>query len=213
VKRIDQPIEITVRDGHFVHERADLERNWLHVHAPGDDWHIASIRTGPARDGEPEAALRCYLHDLEGSVALTVDDEAQELGREGYNVLGETAWGRVPGQPFRFHGAERDPLTGLYQLHGRPYAPWLGRFADDLSELPDLHAAPQQNLTAPPPKPPAEAFGEVFRVRISTISEATLEGADHGERVIPNPGPRHRPEPQGGAWPARRGVGQGADIR
>jgi hypothetical protein len=207
VRRVDGPGELVVRDGGFVHERGEVERNWLHLSIGG--WRLVSLRSGAAKEGEAAAPVRFHLEDLDGSIGLVLDEEGHELGREGYSALGETSWGGMAGQPFRFHGAERDPLTGFYWLNGRPYAPWLGRFADDLSVLPDLdlapplHVAPQQKSFAD------EHFDEVIRMPTPII----VEDRDHGERVIPNPGTRHRPGTQGGAGASRRGMGQGEGLR
>jgi hypothetical protein len=205
LRRSEGPTEIIVREGGFVHERGEVERNWLHLCV--GDWRLCSLRSGPAKEGEPSAPVRFHLEDIDGSIALVLDDEGQELGREGYTALGETSWGGVGGQSFRFRGAERDPHTGLYVLDGRPYSPWLGRFIDDLRELFAPTTAPnvamQQNSFVD------ERFDEVIRNPTLIIAEVT----DHGERVIPNPGTRHRPDPQGGAEHSRRGVGQGADLR
>jgi hypothetical protein len=139
---------------------------------------------------------------------LVLDGDGQELGREGYNALGETAWGGAVGQPFRFRGAERDPITGLYDLEGRPYAPWLGRTIDDLNEL--LQPTRQETPIAPPQSAKAEWLAEIFRVPLPASED---KGIDHGERELQDPGPRHRPEPQSSSGAARRGVGQGAGLR
>jgi RHS repeat-associated protein len=200
LRRAEGASELVVRDGELVHDRGEVYHSWLHVSA--GNWRIATARTGT-----PEPSLRFYLEDVEGSVALTTDEQGEALGGEGYGALGESAWGGVAGQVFRFHGAERDPITGLYWLDGRPYAPWLGRFIDDLTVLPDLtvNAAPQQN-TAEVRQIDALS-GEVFRIPIPED-----RGTEHGERELPHPGSRHRPEPQGRARPARRGLGQGTHL-
>jgi RHS repeat-associated protein len=212
LRRADGPTEMIVRDGEFVHERGDPggDRNWLHLSV--GDWRIASVRSGPQREGEAEAPLRFHLEDLDGSIGLVADDAGQELAREGYSSLGETSWGGSSGQLFRYQGAERDSHTGLYVIDGRPYAPWLGRFVDDGTTLPALqppaHVAVQQNLTTAPPD---SGVDEIFRT--STPAIVDNRGTEHGERQLPNPGPRHRPEPQGGAWPARGGMGQREGLR
>jgi hypothetical protein len=179
-------------DGVFEHHTGESERNWLHLVIDG--WRVASVRSGPAEPESPEAPVRYHLADLEGNAHLTTDDTGQVIAREEYSPWGRTLVGGHAHKRFRFRNAERDAQSGLYELDGRSYSPYLARTL----QLP-VPPTPAVSVT---PAPAAEPDHPLITTdgRASDLAE---EGADHGERQLPHPRPRHRPEPQSGAGAPR----------
>jgi hypothetical protein len=190
--------ESTIAVDGLEHQRRGTEDagSWLHVML--GDQPIASVRSGPPAEGEPEAAQRWWLEETDGSISLVVDESGAVLGREGYSAFGETRWGSFKGARFRWRGWQRDPVTGLYfRSDGGAWAPWLGRY---LSPTPEPKHEPERGQ----PRPAVVDATEIYRIPMT-------RGADHGERV-PDPRPSHRPESQTDSRSPRRGVGQGADL-
>jgi RHS repeat-associated protein len=196
VTRPERAPETTLYVDGFEHHTGEAERNWLHivVGEPGHRWRVASVRSGPAEPESPEAQVRYHLADLEGNAQLTTDDSGQVIAREEYSPWGRTLLGGHAHKRFRFRGAERDAETGLYELDGRTYSPYLARLLST--------PAPPAPVASITPAPAAEPDHPLITTdgRIRDLAE---EGADHGERQLPHPRPRHRSEPQGGAGAAR----------
>jgi hypothetical protein len=183
-------------DGVFEHHAGQAERNWLHVAVAeaGKTWRVATVRSGAAEPEAPEAQVRYHLADLEDNAQLTTDESGRVIAREEYSPWGRTLVGGHAHKRFRFRGAERDAETGLYELNGRTYSPYLARTL----QLP----APTAPALWTTPAPAAEPDHPLITTdgRASDLAE---EGADHGERQLPHPRPRHRSEPQSGAGAAR----------
>ena len=90
-----------------------------------------SLEGSQARRG---TSLRYQMDNHLGSVALSVDDDAQIISYEEYFPYGGTAFiagknqKEVKLKEYRYSGKERDDSTGLYYYGARYYAPWLGRW-------------------------------------------------------------------------------------
>ena len=86
--------------------------------------------------GEPDgAASRRYrLDDLVGSAITELDDAGKLVSHEEYAPFGATVYAigaslaEVSRKRYRFHGKERDRVTGLCCFDARHYAPWIGRW-------------------------------------------------------------------------------------
>ena len=94
---------------------------------------VVAMSTGAGSAGplaRHEGSAVRYLHgDRLGSLRAVTDEAGtvREAGR--YTAWGEPLGGPAPtGAPRGFVGEWRDPVTGMYFLRARFYAPWLGRF-------------------------------------------------------------------------------------
>jgi len=126
------------RDGQTVLERVtshveDGERRLAVVHRWNQDPQRRQTGTAPTA-GAPVVRTRYQLGDPLGSARLELDEAGGVLSYEEYFPYGGSAFLAGDSQrdaavkDRRFHGAERDDLTGLHYGGHRYYAPWLGRW-------------------------------------------------------------------------------------
>jgi RHS repeat-associated protein len=87
---------------------------------------------GPA--GRQTIQTRYQLGNLQGSATLELSDKGAVISYEEFLPYGGSCFvagddlREVAIKDYRFRGAERDDLTGLYYGGHRHYAPWIGRW-------------------------------------------------------------------------------------
>jgi RHS repeat-associated protein len=111
----------------FEHYRDDqTENNTLHI------WdvtsRVASVRIGPASNGDESPATLYMLEDHIHSTSVVVDDSGGFVRREEFYPFGGTSFGGFARKRYRFTGKERDEESGLSFHRARYYAPSLARW-------------------------------------------------------------------------------------
>lgn len=114
-----------------------LQRDTISVDGPANasclihHWPIDVRKRETNREGKRQ--LRYQLGDMQGSVSLELNQEAQLITYEEYFPYGNTAFTvgknqiEVTLKTYRYSGQERD-ATGLYYYGARYYPPWLCRW-------------------------------------------------------------------------------------
>jgi insecticidal toxin complex protein TccC len=123
-------IEITRRR----HGDALTKERWRWRLGLPDGCVMERLVTKVGKAPEPRASRRYRLDDLLGSAVTELDDASKLVSHEEYAPFGTTVYAtgaslaEVSRKIYRFHGKERDGVTGLCCFDARHYVPWIGRW-------------------------------------------------------------------------------------